>query len=61
MIPNAVRLLGVDDERGAIRPGLAADIIATPDNPLDNVQTLKNVFFVMKDGAIIRNNAVAAR
>ena len=50
-----------DDERGAIRPGSAADIIATPDNPLESIQTLKSVFFVMKDGAIIRNNAAATR
>ena len=61
MTTNAVRLLGVDGERGAIRPGLAADIVATPDNPLENIQTLKSVFFVMKDGAIIRNNRTAAR
>jgi imidazolonepropionase-like amidohydrolase len=56
MIPNAVKLLGVDSERGAIRAGQAADIIATPDNPLDNIQTLKRVVFVMKDGSIIRND-----
>ena len=30
-------LLGVDKDRGAIRPGLAADLIATPGNPLDDV------------------------
>jgi imidazolonepropionase-like amidohydrolase len=51
---NAARLLGVDKERGALRPGLAADIVATPENPLDNIQTLKKVSFVMKDGAIIK-------
>ncbi len=51
---NAARLLGVDKERGALKPGLAADIAATPDNPLDNIQTLKKVSFVMKDGAIIK-------
>jgi imidazolonepropionase-like amidohydrolase len=56
MVPNAVRLLGVDSERGAIRAGQAADIIATPDNPLDNIQTLKRVMFVMKNGAVIRND-----
>jgi imidazolonepropionase-like amidohydrolase len=61
MTTNAVRLLGVDGERGAIRPGLAADIIATPDNPLDNIHTLKNVFFVMKDGAVFRNDRTPAR
>jgi imidazolonepropionase-like amidohydrolase len=61
MTTNAVRLLGVDGERGAIRPGLAADIVATPENPLDNIQTLKSVFFVMKDGVIFRNDRPTAR
>jgi len=51
---NAARLLGVDKERGALKPGLAADIIAVPQNPLDNIQTLKHVSFVMKDGAIFK-------
>jgi len=60
MVPNAVRLLGVDGDRGTIRAGQAADIIATPENPLDNIQTLKRVLFVMKDGTIIRNDRAAA-
>lgn len=51
---NAARLLGVDQERGALQPGLAADIIAVPENPLDHVQTLKQVSFVMKNGAIVK-------
>jgi imidazolonepropionase-like amidohydrolase len=51
---NAARLLGVDKARGLLKPGLAADIIATPENPLDNIQTLKKVSFVIKDGAIIK-------
>jgi imidazolonepropionase-like amidohydrolase len=54
---NGVRLLGIEDQRGAIRKGLAADIIATPENPLDNIMTLKKVQFVMKDGVIIRGLA----
>ena len=33
MTINAARLLGVDGERGTIRPGLAADIIAAPKIP----------------------------
>jgi len=61
MIPSAVKLLGVDDERGAIRAGQAADIIATPDNPLDNIQTLKRVLFVMKDGVVVRNDGGVTR
>jgi imidazolonepropionase-like amidohydrolase len=54
MTTNAARLLGVEKERGAIQPGLAADIIATPENPLDNIQTLKQVTFVMKDGKVFK-------
>ena len=54
MTINAARLLGVDKERGSLRPGMAADIIATPDNPLENASALKHVSFVMKDGAIIK-------
>ena len=55
MTINAARLLGVDGERGAMMPGLAADIIATPDNPLDNIQAVRKVSFVMKDGIVFKN------
>lgn len=54
MTTNAARLLGVDKQRGAIKAGQAADIIATPENPLDNLLTLKQVSFVMKDGKIVK-------
>jgi len=54
MTAEAARLLGVDDARGAIRPGLAADIIATPGDPLGDAQALKSVTFVMKDGVVVR-------
>jgi imidazolonepropionase-like amidohydrolase len=51
---NAARLMGVDKERGLLRTGLAADIIAVPENPLENIGALKKVSFVMKDGAVIK-------
>lgn len=54
MTTNAVRLLGVDKQRGALQVGMAADMIATPENPLENIQTLKQVTFVMKNGAVVR-------
>jgi imidazolonepropionase-like amidohydrolase len=54
MTTNAAQLLGVDKQRGAIKVGLAADIIATPENPLDNIQALKRVSFVMKDGKLFK-------
>jgi imidazolonepropionase-like amidohydrolase len=55
MTINAARLLGVDGQRGAIKPGLAADIIAMPENPLDNIQAVRKVSFVMKDGSVFKN------
>jgi imidazolonepropionase-like amidohydrolase len=54
MTVNAARLLGVDKDRGFLKPGFAADIIATPENPVDRIDTLRSVSFVMKDGAIIK-------
>jgi imidazolonepropionase-like amidohydrolase len=53
MTVNAARLLGVEKERGYLKPGFAADIIATKENPIDNIQTLKKVSFVMKEGVIV--------
>jgi imidazolonepropionase-like amidohydrolase len=54
MTTNAARLLGVDKQRGAIKAGLAADIIATAKNPLDDIQSLKQVSFVMKEGKVFK-------
>jgi hypothetical protein len=54
MTVNAARLLGVEKERGAIKPGLAADIIAVTGNPLEDPRVLRKVSFVMKDGKVIR-------
>jgi len=54
MTVNAARLLGVDKERGFLKPGMAADIIATPENPIEDIRTLKRVSFVMKDGVVIK-------
>ncbi len=54
MTIEAHRLLGLDAERGSIKVGQAADLIATVDDPLANIAALKKVQFVMKDGRIVR-------
>jgi imidazolonepropionase-like amidohydrolase len=54
MTIDAARLLGIDKDRGRIRVGMAADLIATPGNPLENAKELKHVSFVMKNGAVIK-------
>lgn len=51
---NAAELLGVEKTRGSIKVGMKADIIATAANPLDDIRTLKDVRFVMKNGKVIR-------
>jgi len=54
MTTNAARLLGVEKERGAVRPGMAADLVATRGRPDQDIRALENVVFVMKDGRIIK-------
>lgn len=51
---NAAELLRIEKQRGSIAKGLAADIIATPANPLENIQALRQVIFVMKDGKVVK-------
>ena len=53
-ITNA-SILGYADELGQIREGFIADIVATKDNPIDDVSTLENIIFVMKNGLIYKN------
>ena len=53
---EVARLLEIDDERGAIEEGQMADVIATPSNPLTDIQTLRDVHFVMKNGRVIRHD-----
>lgn len=54
MTTDTAALFRMQAVRGAIAKGLAADIIATPENPLQNIQALKKVAFVMKAGAVIK-------
>jgi len=51
---NAARLIGVDKERGLLRPGLYADLVAVDGDPLVDPRALKRVVFVMKEGRVIK-------
>ena len=53
---DAAELMTWSDRVGAIEPGKLADIIAVDANPLDDIKQLEHVKFVMKGGAIIRND-----
>jgi len=50
---NAAELLGVAKDVGALRPGMAADLIAVPSDPLKDITVLKTVQFVMKGGRVV--------
>jgi imidazolonepropionase-like amidohydrolase len=53
---TAAQVLGKDgSELGLIAKGKLADIIATDNNPADNVKNLERVGFVMKNGKIMKN------
>lgn len=56
MTTNAAEVMGLSGERGAIREGLAADIIAMPGDPLSDLGALREVSFVMKDGEVFRHD-----
>lgn len=54
MTVTAARALGVERERGSLAAQMAADIVATAGNPLEDIQAIKRVEFVMKNGRVIR-------
>jgi imidazolonepropionase-like amidohydrolase len=53
---TSAELINVDD-RGRLDPGLLADIIAVPGDPLADIEVTQDVRFVMKGGRIYRNDA----
>jgi imidazolonepropionase-like amidohydrolase len=48
-------LLAGEGKIGLLQNGYFADIIASDENPLDNIRTLENVVFIMKGGDVIKN------
>jgi imidazolonepropionase-like amidohydrolase len=53
---NGAKLLGWQDQIGALKPGFFADVIAVPGDPLADISALQKVTFVMKGGAIYRRD-----
>lgn len=48
------KILNMDDKIGSIDIGKLADIIAVDDDPTQNIHTMENVTFVMKEGVIYK-------
>jgi imidazolonepropionase-like amidohydrolase len=54
MTSNAAELLRINANRGSLAVGYKADVVAMPASPLENIESLRQIDFVMKDGRIIR-------
>ena len=48
----------VKDQRGPIKPGFYADIIAVNGDPLTNIDAVRDVQFVMKNGDVFKRNGI---
>ncbi len=58
MTINGYKCAETYDERGPIKVGMVADMIAVPGNPLENIDALRDVQFVMKDGMVFKRDGV---
>lgn len=56
---NAADLLGANS--GQIKVGMNADIVAMSSNPLDDIENLRGIHFVMKDGDVYVKDDVFVR
>ena len=51
---NGAKLLGWQDQIGALKKGYLADVIAVPGDPTQDISVTTKVSFVMKGGIIYR-------
>jgi imidazolonepropionase-like amidohydrolase len=58
MTTNGYKVSETESTRGPIRAGLAADIIAVEGNPLESIDALRRVTFVMKDGMVFKKDGI---
>src|SRR5439155_3374051 len=56
---SGATLLGLERDIGSIAVGKRADIVAVTGDPLQNIQVLEHVDFVMKDGRVFKRDGQA--
>jgi imidazolonepropionase-like amidohydrolase len=52
---HAARVLGLGHRIGAIAPGLDADLIAVPEDPLMRIEAFRQVVWVMRAGRVVKD------
>ena len=55
---NGADAIGLAEQVGTLKAGAYADLIATNDDPLDDIRALERVGFVMKGGAVVRDDRI---
>jgi imidazolonepropionase-like amidohydrolase len=58
MTVTGYRASETETTRGPIAAGMAADLIAVRGNPLENIDALRDVRFVLKDGMVFKRDGV---
>lgn len=58
MTINGYKVSDIETRRGPITVGMPADLIAMPGNPLESIDALRDVQFVMKDGIVFKQAGV---
>ncbi len=53
---SGAQLLGITAKVGTLEPGKLADVVAMPGDPTSDITATERVFFVMKEGKIIKHN-----
>jgi imidazolonepropionase-like amidohydrolase len=58
MTVNGYKVSETEKVRGPIRVGMIADLIAVPGNPLEQIDALRDVQFVLKNGMVFKRGGV---
>ena len=53
---NAAEMCGVGPELGTVEPGKLADLIVVDGNPLDDIENIRNLELVMKEGRVVADH-----
>ncbi|MFM7433550.1 MAG: amidohydrolase family protein, partial [Gammaproteobacteria bacterium] len=55
---NGADAIGLAEQIGTLKVGAYADLIATNEDPLNDIRALERVGFVMKGGAVVRDDRI---